>query len=128
MRVAPLFALPLMLLAGSSAVGQSAPVVAVQLANFKFTPGTIQLDHGRPYVLRLANVSGGGHDFTAKEFFAAAAVAAADRRWVQEGEVEVPSGEVREIHLTAPAAGRYKLKCSHSFHKMFGMSGTIVVR
>ncbi len=128
MRVAPLFALPLMLVAGSSAIGQSAPVVAVQLANFSFSPKTIVVDHGQPYVLRLANVSGGGHDFTAEEFFAAAAVAPADRRWVQEGEVEVPAGQIREIHLTAPAAGRYKLKCSHSFHKMFGMSGTIVVR
>ena len=57
-----------------------------------------------------------------------AAVAPDDRRWVQEGEVEVPPGQVREIHLTAPAAGSYKLKCTHSFHKMFGMSGTIVVR
>jgi uncharacterized cupredoxin-like copper-binding protein len=128
MRAAPLFALPLMLLAGASATGQSAPVVAVQLSSFKFTPSTIVLDHGRPYVLRLANVSKDGHDFTASEFFAAAAVAPADRRLVQEGEVEVPSGQVREIHLTAPAAGSYKIKCSHSFHKMFGMSGKIIVR
>ena len=29
-----------------------------------------------------------------------------------EGEVEVPPGQVREIHLTAPAAGSYKLKCT----------------
>jgi uncharacterized cupredoxin-like copper-binding protein len=128
MRVAALFTLPLILLAGSSALGQSAPVVAVQLSNFKFTPSTIVLDHGRPYVLRLANVSGSGHDFTAPNFFAAADVVAADRRWIQEGEIEVPAGQVREIHLTAPAAGNYKLKCSHSFHKMFGMSGKIIVR
>jgi uncharacterized cupredoxin-like copper-binding protein len=52
-----------------------------------------------------------------------------DRGLTAEGEVEVPPGQVREIHLTAPAAaGSYKLKCSHSFHKMFGMSGSIVVR
>jgi uncharacterized cupredoxin-like copper-binding protein len=128
MRVAPLFALPLVFLAGSSAMGQSAPVVAVQLSNFKFTPSTIELEHGQPYVLRLANVSSSGHDFTASEFFAAATVAPADRGLVEEGEVEVPSGQAREIHLTAPAAGSYKLKCSHSFHKMFGMSGKIIVR
>ena len=112
----------------TAAPAQAPATVPVQLANFSFTPRTIVLDHGRPYVLRLANVSGGGHDFTATEFFAAAAVAPGDRRLIQEGEVEVPSGQVREIHLTAPAAGSYKLKCSHSFHKMFGMSGTIVVR
>ena len=128
MRIAPLFALLPALLAGSSAIAQPASAVAVQLASFKFTPSTIVLDHGRTYVLRLANVSGDGHDFAAPGFFAAANVAAADRQLVTEGVVEVPSHQVREIHLTAPAAGRYKLKCSHSFHKMFGMSGTIVVR
>ena len=58
----------------------------------------------------------------------AAKVAAEDRQLVAEGEVEVPPGQVREIHLTAPAAGSYNLKCSHSFHKLFGMSGKIVVR
>jgi uncharacterized cupredoxin-like copper-binding protein len=128
MRVGPLFALPLMLLAGSSAMGQSASVVPVQLSNFKFAPSTIVLDHGQPYVFRLANVSGGGHDFTAPAFFGAATISPADRRWIQDGEVEVPSGQVREIRLTAPAAGTYKLKCTHSFHKMFGMSGRIIVR
>jgi len=128
MRLAPLFALPLMVFAWSPASAQAPATVQVQLANFSFTPKSIALDHGRPYVLRLVNVASGGHDFTAAAFFAAAAVAPGDRRWVQEGMVEVPSGQVREIHLTAPAAGSYKLKCSHSFHKMFSMSGTIVVR
>lgn len=107
---------------------QEPTVFNVQLSNFQFAPRDIVLDHGRAYVLRLANVSEGGHDFTASEFFAAAAVAPADRALVAEGEVEVPARQVREIHLTAPAAGTYKLKCSHSFHKMFGMSGTITVR
>jgi uncharacterized cupredoxin-like copper-binding protein len=128
MRIASLFALPQLALVLSPAPAQAPATVEVQLANFKFTPNTIVLDHGRPYMLRLVNVASGGHDFTASEFFAAAAVAPGDRRWVQEGEVEVPAGQAREIHLTAPAAGRYKLKCSHSFHKMFGMSGTILVR
>lgn len=114
--------------AAPPASAQVPTVFNVQLSNFKFTPRDIVLNQGRTYVLRLANVSDGGHDFTASEFFAAAAVAPADRALVAEGEVEVPAGQVREIHLTAPAAGTYKLKCSHSFHKMFGMSGTIVVR
>ena len=91
-------------------------------------PRTITLDHGRSYVLRLANVADGGHDFTAPDFFAAANVAPEDRRLVAEGEVEVPPGQVREIRLTAPAPGSYKLKCGRSFHKMLGMSGDILVR
>jgi uncharacterized cupredoxin-like copper-binding protein len=128
MRIARLFAPTLLVFALSPAPAEAPPTVQVQLANFNFSPKTIVLDHGRPYVLRLVNVASGGHDFTASEFFDRAAIAPDDRRWVQEGEVEVPAGQVREIHLTAPPTGSYKLKCSHSFHKMFGMSGTIVVR
>lgn len=128
MRYAFLLALSLAALGAQPAAAQPAPVVNVQLSNFKFTPKTIVLDHGRAYVLRLYNAASGGHDFTAREFFDAANIAQSDRRWVAEGEVEVPPGQVREIRLTAPAAGRYKLKCTHAFHKTLGMSGTIIVR
>ena len=129
MRYAFLIGMPIAVLAAQPAASQAPAVINVQLANFSFTPKTIVLDHGHDYVLRLQNASDGGHDFTASEFFAASNVAAADRSLVAEGEVEVPAGQVREVHLTAPAAaGKYHLKCSHSFHKMFGMSGTILVR
>jgi len=128
MRNALLLALPLVAIAAPPASSQAPAVVAVQLSNFKFNPRTIVLDHGRRYVLRLHNASSGGHDFTAPAFFAAATIAPSDRRWVQGGEIEVPPGQVREISLTAPGAGRYKLKCTHKFHKFFGMSGAIVVR
>lgn len=128
MRIVPLAAIALTALAVPSATAQAPTVVNVQLSNYKFTPKTIVLDHGRPYVLRLHNVSGGGHDFTSRAFFAAARIAPSDRRLVQGGEVELPPGQVREISLTAPGAGSYKLKCTHTFHKFFGMSGTIIVR
>ena len=110
------------------AVAQAPAVVNVQLSNFKFAPRDIVLDHGRSYVLRLKNEADGGHNFAAADFFAAANVAAEDRRLVSEGEIEVPPGQVRDIRLVAPAAGSYKLKCTHSMHKFFGMSGTIIVR
>ena len=122
--LAPLFAIGL----SASAFAQSPAVVEVHLANFKFSPRTIMLDEGRPYVLRLVNDAGGGHDFAAAEFFRAAKVDARDRALTAEGEDEVPGHQRREIHLTAPRAGRYTLKCSHSFHKALGMSGSIVVR
>ena len=129
MRFALLLAMPIAVLGAQSATSQSPAVVNVQLSNFKFTPNAIVLDHGKSYLLRLQNVSDGGHDFTAPEFFAASSIAAQDRRMVTAGEVEVHPGMVHEIHLVAPAApGRYKVKCTHSFHKMFGMSGTISVR
>ena len=128
MRLAHLLAFPLGALGAAGAAAQAPAVVEVHLANFKFTPATIVLDHGRPYVLRLVNDGGGGHDFTAPAFFSTAAVAPRDRAMLSEGEVEVPGRQVREIHFTAPRAGNYALKCSHAFHKAFGMKGAIVVR
>ena len=128
MRTALLFALPFATLSVPSATAQTPATVYVQLSSFKFTPRTIVLDHGRPYVLRLHNVSRDGHDFTAPAFFARANVAPADRHMVKGGEVEVHPGMVHEVRLTAPPPGRYKLKCTHTFHKLFGMSGTIIVR
>ena len=120
--------LPLAAFAASSATAQAPAVVEVHLSNFKFSPNQVVLDHGHSYVLRLVNDGGGGHDFTASDFFAKASVSATDRGLIQDGEVEVPGHQVREVHLTAPGAGQYALKCSHSFHKAFGMSGKIVVR
>lgn len=129
MPYAILLAAHFVILAAQPAIPPAPTVVNVQLTSFSFSPKTIVLDHGRSYVLRLHNASKDGHDFTAPGFFAASRIAAADRAMVSEGEVEVHPGMVHEIHLTAPASpGRYKLKCSHSFHKMFGMSGTILVR
>ena len=129
MRIAALSALPLMVLCVQPAASQAPTVIGVQLDSFSFTPKDIILNHGQSYVLRLENIADGGHDFTAPEFFAASAIAANDRHLISEGEIEVPPGQVREIRLTAPVvAGNYPLKCSHSFHKMFGMSGSIFVR
>jgi plastocyanin len=45
---------------------------------------------------------------------------------VSGGEVDVPGKETRTIHLV-PAAGTFKLTCTHTMHAMFGMKGTIVV-
>jgi len=128
MRYAFCLAAPLAIIGAQPASPQAPAAIEVQLSNFKFAPRTIVLQQGRPYVLRLHNASSGGHDFTAPAFFAASTIAAADRRWVTQGEVEVPPGQLREIRLTAPAAGSYKLKCTHRFHKMLGMSGKIIVR
>jgi uncharacterized cupredoxin-like copper-binding protein len=103
-----------------------APLVEVALANFKFTPRTIRLRAGQPVRLHLVNRSGGGHDFTAREFFAAASVRPQDRGAIIDGSVEVRGRQGREIALV-PRAGRYKLKCTHTLHKTLGMSGVILV-
>jgi len=98
--------------------------VDIQLSNFAFSPSTIHLHAGEPVVLHLVNASSGGHDFAAREFFAASTLRGGAA--IERGQVELASHESRDIYLV-PRAGRYPLKCTHAFHKMFGMSGEIVV-
>lgn len=101
--------------------------VEIALSNFKFTPATITLKHGQPYLLHLVNRAEGGHDFVAKKFFAAATVAPSDKASVAKGEVELDGGDAADIRLIAPAPGSYEVHCSHFMHSTFGMKGTIVV-
>jgi uncharacterized cupredoxin-like copper-binding protein len=98
--------------------------VEVKLASFSYTPSAIHLRAGQPVDLHLVNVSSGGHDFAAREFFAAATLR--NPGAVDRGRVELGSHETQDIFLV-PRAGRYPLRCTHTFHKMFGMSGEIVV-
>src|ERR671912_69387 len=116
MRAIHYFAMPWLALMASSATAQAIATVPVQLSNFRFTPNQIVLKHGQPYVLRLTNAGEGGHSFGAATFFAAASVAAADQPLIKKGSVEVPAGQVREIHLVAPGPGQYDLKCTHFLH------------
>lgn len=121
------FALALLLAfpaAGHAA--QAAPgarVVEVRLSNFDFSPNDIALAAGRPVVLRLVNTGRGGHNFSAPQFFAAAADVSGP---VRRGTVEVPGRQSVDIRLT-PARGTYRLKCTHTLHSAFGMNGQIRV-
>lgn len=105
----------------------TASEVEVRLASFSFTPARIELVAGRPYRLRLINTGRGGHNFHAKEFFAGAQVAPADRDKLAKGAIEVPADSTLEVRFVAPAAGTYEVDCSHFLHAGFGMSGEIVV-
>lgn len=100
--------------------------VDVQLSSFKFTPSTIHLKAGLPVLLHLVNTGSGGHDFAARDFFAKATIRADDAGAIDDGSVSLSGHQSRDIALV-PAAGRYALKCTHTFHKMFGMSGEIIV-
>jgi plastocyanin len=113
--------------AGAQAVGPSqAERVEVKLSSFDFTPSTLHLHSGRPVVLHLVNTASGGHDFTAPAFFAAARLGPRERSLVGKGSVELRGEQSLDIALV-PKAGTYPLKCSHAFHKAFGMTGRIVV-
>ena len=108
----------------TAALAQDAPQrVEVRLSSFDFTPSTIRLAAGRPVVLHLINGGDGGHNFAAPEFFAAARAVTGP---VQRGRVEVAGGQSVDVRLT-PARGTYRLRCTHTLHTAFGMSGEIVV-
>ena len=101
--------------------------IDVHLSNFHFTPDKIQMQHGGAYRLHLTNEASGGHNFDAGTFFAAAQVDPSDQAKVKKGTIELKGGETVDIRLVAPAAGTYKLHCSHFLHSSFGMTGEIVV-
>jgi plastocyanin len=114
-----------LLLAASAGLTQ--PVThAVELTNFDFSPDEIHLKAGEPILLRLENSADGGHNFSAPEFFARARVQADSAALIKSGKVEVPANSFVEISLT-PAAGEYKLKCTHTLHSGLGMTGKILV-
>ena len=118
-----LFLLPFALAIPASASAQHPRTVEVRLSNFDFTPARIVLRAGEPVVLHLVNTSGGGHDFSAPQFFAAARAVSGP---VHDGEIDVPSHGAVDVRLT-PARGSYRLRCTHMFHSTFGMNGRIVV-
>ena len=105
------------------AAAQAPRTVEVALSSFDFTPSEIRLRAGEPIVLHLVNTGGGGHNFTAPQFFAAASGVSGP---VRDGKVEVGSHASADVRLT-PARGRYRLRCTHSLHTAFGMSGEIIV-
>jgi len=115
-------------LAGGAAIAQpSSQAVTVELSSFKFTPATLTLTHGRPYVMHFVNSSSGGHDFVAKDFFASATIAPEDRAKVNNGEVELAGGESADVHLVPNSPGSFKSHCSHFMHSSFGMTGKVIV-
>ena len=118
---APMFVVAL--IAAASAPAQPTTSVPVTLSNFNIAPATIHLAAGQPVRLVFSNASGGGHDFTAPDFFARASGVSGP---VAHGEVELAGHATATVSLI-PARGTYKAKCTHFAHKMMGMSATIIV-
>jgi plastocyanin len=114
--------LALLLLAPATALSAQG-TVEVQLSNFKFAPRTINLHAGQRVTLHLVNTAHGGHNFAAPEFFAAASGVSGP---VSHGSVDVRGGQSVDVTLT-PAHGTYRLRCTHTMHTAFGMTGSIVV-
>jgi len=118
-----------LLSAGLLSIALSSPVAAqpavqtIYVWSFNFAPKPIHLRAGVPVTLNFVNRSGGGHDFTAKGFFARSRILSGA---APDGEIELRGGETRSITLV-PAAGTYKAHCSHFLHAQMGMRDLIVV-
>lgn len=95
----------------------------INVANYSFTPRPVHLVAGQPVTLTFVNQSGGGHDFTAKEFFAASTITAGQ---APAGKIALGAHETKSITLV-PHAGTYEAHCSHFLHASMGMTDEIVV-
>ena len=108
----------------ASAAVDAPPGLTINVASYSFTPNPIQLVAGKPVTLTIVNQSGKGHDFTAKEFFAASAIT---KGAAPDGKVELAPHETKSITLT-PRPGTYPVHCSHFLHASMGMKAEIVAR
>lgn len=123
MRRSPLAsAAALLLVFASPAPAQPAQVV-VQVRSFGFSPRPLYLAAGRPVTLTFVNQSGGGHDFTAREFFASSTISAGG---APGGKIALAGHETKAITLI-PRAGSYEAHCSHFLHASMGMREEIIV-
>jgi len=102
-----------------------AATIVLRLSNFSFTPDRLQLRVGVPVHLNFVNVSGGGHNFSAPEFFAASLIVSGLPP--KDGTIEVASEASTDLTLIPRAAGTYEFRCRHFLHSVLGMSGTILV-
>jgi plastocyanin len=102
--------------------------LTIELSNFKFNPPTVTLERGTPYKLHFVNDAGGGHDFAAKQFFAASEVAPDDAAKVNGGSIKLDGHESADVKLIPMQAGTFKVRCTHFMHSAFGMTGTVIVR
>jgi plastocyanin len=106
----------------TSAIAQPS-VQRIDIQNFSFMPRPIHLAAGTPVTLSFVNRSGGGHDFTAPEFFGRSTIVAGS---AAGGKIALPGHSTRMITLV-PSRGTYKAHCSHFLHSTFGMTDLIVV-
>jgi plastocyanin len=110
----------------TGARAQSAGPVEISLTDYAFTPAQISLKAGTTYRLHFINAGSKEHDFTAPEFFAAAQAAPDDQAKIKAGKITIDKGQQVDVTVT-PAAGLYKVSCTHFMHSMMGMHGTIAV-
>lgn len=127
MRILLLAAAALTTVAAPVYAAEQAAKATITMTNFNFAPDDLHLHAGQRVTIHFVNNGSGGHDFTATEFFSAAAMDSADRDKVgTKGRVSLGKGESLDVTLV-PKAGTYKAHCSHFMHSTLGMTGRIHV-
>lgn len=98
----------------------------VLLEPFDIEPSPLRLEAGRPVRLRFVNSGQRSLSFSAPGFFRAARVRSGEGDDIGDGSFRLAPGERRTIVLV-PARGRYRMRSDNFLHRLFGMSGRIVV-
>lgn len=76
--------------------------ITIEMTDDGFLPHETVLRRGAPYVLRVVNRSGKGHNLTQKVFFRLAQVAPSDRGWTRDGQISLHPGESATVRFRAP--------------------------
>jgi plastocyanin len=111
------------LLVSSAATPSADDGIRVRIADYRFTPDTIEVVAGQSVTLTLVNEDGiTPHNFTLNDASAGLAV-----------NQNIPAGETRTVTFTAPAAGSYIFHCDKKLpfmksHRERGMEGRLVVK
>jgi uncharacterized cupredoxin-like copper-binding protein len=105
---------------------RNAPVFAVSMSEFDFTPAHPVFHAGQPLRLIIVNNGTGEHDFSAPSFFAALNYRSGTPL-PTAGKIALNAGEKVELDVVPASAGEYPLECTIFLHSMFGMTGLITV-
>lgn len=99
------------------------PARSIVVSSYNFSPQRLYLAAGEPVTLTFVNSSGSSHDFTARQFFAAAAIQSGT---APLGAIELGPHEAKSVTLI-PRRGMYEAHCSHFLHKQMGMTAIVIV-
>jgi hypothetical protein len=103
-----------------------APEYDILLTRWDIDPGEIRLKAGEPVRLRFVNNTPQALSFSAERFFRASKLRNRDGAAVKGGELDVPPLSTVTVVLV-PKAGRYRVDGGSLFHRLLGMSGSIIV-
>lgn len=106
--------------------------VKIEMGEMFFTPKSVTLAAGKPYVLELVNTGKVKHEFAAEAFFRSAAVRKVENAGSEVKapfftEIEVFAGKTVELFVIPVLPGTFDMLCEITGHREAGMEGTITV-